>query len=242
MILVPLTLQAGENDTKTTQNRPSDFMIGRPGYFVGVHAGMNFPRAESDLFQMVTRELTLEKSDFRNPPIGFDLGVTLQDHLVLVFSGEYGRKSKKSEFRDFVEDNGQPITQTTTFRLFPVTATLRYYPMKLGETVGSYAWIPRRVLPYVGGGGGFIHYTFNQAGDFVDTKTLDIFYASLGSSGWTAMPVVVSGIDIGLTPAVFVNVEARYSWAKTDLSRDFGGFKPIDLAGLRVSGGINVRF
>jgi hypothetical protein len=241
-ILAPLTLQAGESDSESMQDRPSDFMIHKPGYFLGVHAGMNFPRAESDLFQMVTRELTLEKSDFRNPPIGFDLGVILQDHFALVFSGEYGRKNKKSEFRDFVEDNGRPITQETNFRLFTATATLRYYPLKLGETVGSYAWIPRRVLPYVGGGGGFIHYTFRQAGDFVDKQTYDIFYASLVSSGWAPMPFVASGIDIGLSPAVFINMEARYSWAQADLSRDFGGFQPIDLSDLRVVGGINVRF
>lgn len=242
IILAPLALHAGASDAEPTQDRPSDFMIHKPGYFLGAHAGMNFPRAESDLFQMVTRELTLEKSDFRNPLIGFDLGVTLQDHFALVFSGEYGRKNKKSEFRDFVEDNGRPITQETNFRLFTATATLRYYPLKMGETVGSYAWIPRRVLPYLGGGGGFTHYTFSQTGDFVDMQTFDIFYASLKSNGSVPTLFAVSGVDFGLTPAVFINVEARYSFAKADLSRDFSGFDPIDLNNLRVSGGINIRF
>lgn len=242
IILISLPLHAAESDAELAQERPSDFMIHKPGYFFGIHAGMNFPRAESDIFQMVTRELTLEKSDFRNPLIGFDLGITLQDHLILVFSGEYGRTTKVSEFRDFVEDNERPIAQETNFRLFTAAATIRYYPLKMGETVGSYAWIPKRILPYVGGGGGFVHYTFSQVGDFVDTNTLDIFYANLISSGWAAAPFVVSGIDIGLTPAVFINMEAGYSWAQADLSRDFGGFQPIDLSNLRVVGGINFRF
>ena len=242
LLLVPPALLAAENDANATQDHPSDFRIGKPRFFIGMHAGMNFPRAESDLFDMVTRELTLGKSDFRNALIGFDLGIALHEHFVLVFSGEYGRSKETSEFRDFVEDNGQRIHQRTVFRMVPLTAAVRFYPIKTGETVGSYAWIPNRILPYVGGGGGFVHYEFNQFGDFVDMQTFDIFYASLESNGSVPTLFAVSGVDFGLTSAVCINVEARYSFAKADLSRDFSGFEPIDLNNLRVSGGINIRF
>jgi opacity protein-like surface antigen len=242
IIMIPLPLRAGGSDAETAQDRPSDFMIRKPGYFLGVHSGMNFPRVDSDLFQMVTRELTLQKSDFRNALIGFDLGIALHEHFALVFSGEYGSSNENSEFRDFVEDNGRAITQRTIFRMVPLTATVRFYPIKTGETVGSYAWIPNPILPYVGGGGGFVHYRFHQFGDFIDMQTFDIFHASLKSSGWVPTLFVVSGVDFGLTPAVCINVEARYSFAKTDLSGDFSGFEPIDLNNLRVSGGINIRF
>jgi hypothetical protein len=39
-----------------------------------------------------------------------------------------------------------------------------------------------------------------------------------------------------------VGVEGRYLWAAAALQRRFEGFDPIDLAGLRLSAGINVLF
>lgn len=224
------------------QNGSPDFSLGEPHLFIGGHVGMNLPRANSDLFSMVQRELTLEKSDFQAPMFGGDLGITFRSQFAAVISFDYARTSKASESRNFVEDNGDPIRQTTHFSLMPITGTLRFYPLKLGETVGSYVWIPTRILPYVGAGGGIVRYNFNQAGDFVDFRTYDIFSAELESSGFVPTVHVSGGIDVSLTQLIFVNVEARYSWANADLSRDFAGFEPIDLAGLRLVGGIYFRF
>jgi opacity protein-like surface antigen len=224
------------------QERPSDFHLGHPRIFVGGHAGFNFPRADSDLFGMVARELTLEKSDFRAPVVGFDFGVPFQSHFAAVFSFEYARTSPVSESRNFVQDNGQPIRQTTHFTQMPIIGTLRFYPRKTGETVGSYAWIPTKFLPYVGGGAGVIRYQFTQSGDFVDSKTLDIFSADFRSSGVAATAHVVAGADIGLTWRIVANVEARYSFSHANLNQDFATFQPIDLTGLRISGGLFFRF
>ncbi len=237
--LAPLTgfLRAEEQ-----QDHPSGFLLREPRVFIGGHAGINLPQASSDLFAMVTRELTLQKKDFRAATVGFDVGVPLHSRFAIVFSFDYARTSPRSESRNFVEDNGDSITQTTRFSLMPLTATLRFYPIKQGETVGSYAWIPTRILPYVGAGGGIVRYNFEQFGDFVDIETLDIFPADLYSKGFAATEHVVTGMDIGITPTIFANIEARYSWAKADLSRDFSGFQPIDLAGLRLMGGIYFRF
>jgi outer membrane protein W len=244
-------LKAGEGEAESAetnspfvqpQETPSGFHLGQPRMFVGGHAGLNFPNAGSDLFGMVTRELTLGKSDFRSPAVGFDFGVVFQSRFATVFTLEYARTSPASESRNFVEDNGNAITQTTHFTQMPVTGTLRFYPKKIGETVGSYAWVPARFLPYVGAGGGVIRYTFSQSGSFVDSQTLNIFVASLESSGYAATGHVVTGVDIGLTWRVVANVEARYSWAHANLTRDFSGFQPIDLAGLRISAGMFFRF
>jgi opacity protein-like surface antigen len=252
VFFAPPLLHAGEAEPESTganssvpaqpQERPTDFHLGRPRVFVGGHAGFNLPRAGSDLFSMVTRELTLEKSDFRAPVVGFDLGVPFQSRFAAVFSFEYARTSPTSESRNFVQDNGQAIIQTTHFTQMPITGTLRFYPRKIGETVGSYAFIPTRFLPYVGGGGGIIRYQFSQSGDFVDSQTLKIFSASFKSQGLAATGHVVAGTDIALTWRIVANVEARYSFAHTALSQDFASFHPIDLTGLRVSGGLFFRF
>ncbi|HSW40348.1 MAG TPA: hypothetical protein VLL97_12745 [Acidobacteriota bacterium] len=218
------------------------FRINRPKVFLGAHIGLNAPRAGSDLFDMVTRELTLEKNDFRSAAFGFDFGVPVGSHFAAVISFNYSRATPQSESRDFVEESGDPISQTTRFSQMPITASLRYYPWKTGETVGSYAWIPTRVLPYVAGGAGFLHYHFSQKGSFVDRETLAIFSTELISKGYSPVIHTAAGVDVSLSPLVFINGELRYSWAKANLSQQFSGFQPIDLAGLRVIGGVYFRF
>jgi len=120
--------------------------------------------------------------------------------------------------------------------------TLRYYPGKTGEYVGSYAWIQTRLNPYIGAGGGALGYNLSQSGRFVDKTNLNIFSMALNSDGWTPTMHIAGGMDINLTPRIFVNGEARYSWARSDLSNDFTGFAPIDLSGVRILGGIYFRF
>lgn len=226
----------------TTQNSPSGFSLGGHNLFFGGHAGMNFPNAASDLFDMVTRELTLERKDFRSPFFGFDFGISLKSHYALVFTWEFSTVNQASEFRHYVEDNGNSIVQTTGFRQMPVIATFRYYPWKTGEEVGSYAWIPSRFIPYIAGGGGIMHYRFQQKGSFVDSNTLDIFYANLTSKGFTPVAHLAGGFDISLTPRLFANFEGRYMFANAHLSEAFTSFKPIDLKGLKTSGGLYIRF
>jgi len=238
----PEPTEADSSASAQPQERPSDFHLGRPRYFVGGHAGINIPSAGSDIFSQVTRELTLGKSDFRAPMFGFDFGVPFKSRFAAVFSFEYARTSPNSESRNFVQSGGQPITQTTHFIQMPATGTLHFYPRKMGEAVGSYAWIPAKFLPYIGGGAGVMHYEFSQEGSFVDNQTLNIFYASFKSKGFAPTGHVVAGADIGLSWRIVANIEARYTWAHANLSRDFTGYQPIDLSGLRLSGGLYFRF
>jgi hypothetical protein len=191
---------------------------------------------------MITRELTLQKSDFRAATFGGDLGIPIRSHFATILSFEYSRSTTNSESRDFVESNGDPIAQITRLTQVPITATLRYYPRKMGETAGSYAWMPTRLNPYLGAGVGILHYSVSQSGRFVDRQNLNIFDDSLKSEGFTDTEHLVGGIDISLTPRIFVNAEGRYSWASGGLSNDFTGFQPIDLSGFRLLGGIYFRF
>jgi hypothetical protein len=224
----------------------SGFRIHHPWVFIGGRVGVNFPRTGSvlynDIFNFVTRELTLEKTDFRAPMYGFDFGVTFHSRWAAVFGLEYGRVSRLSESRNFVDQDGSPINQTTRFSLLPITGTLRFYPLKMGESVGSYDWTPTRFTPYIGGGFGAVRYIFRQQGDFVDARTLNIFAAELKSDGFALVKHLVTGVDVSLTPLLVLNFEARYSWAEADLTRDFGGFLPINLSGPRLSGGVFFRF
>ena len=220
----------------------SDFNPRKPKIFMGGHIGFSMPKADSDVYDMMIRELTLEKSDFRATGFGLQFGVPIASHFAVVAGFEYSRSKNKSEFRDYVEDNGDPIEQTTEFRQIPIAITVRYYPVKTGEFVGNYAWIPTRLNPYIGGGGGALGYKLSQSGRFVDKSNMHIFSTTLKNNDWTPTAHIAGGIDINLTPRIFVNGEARYSWARADLSNDFTGFDPINLSGVRILGGIYFRF
>ena len=50
------------------------------------------------------------------------------------------------------------------------------------------------------------------------------------------------GIDVKATRRVYFTGEGRYLWSHSDLGSDFSGFKPIDLAGFKLTGGIRYMF
>lgn len=222
--------------------KKSDFLLGKPKGFFGLHAGLFFPRADSDLFDMITRELTLEKSDFRAWDFGLDFGFHLYDRIGLVFHCDYSKESAGSEFRDYVDEQGLPITQSTSLSQTSITAGIKYSLKQRGRQLSEYAWLPSRIVPFIECGAGALQYDFKQRGDFVDSTTLEIFPASLKSSGWTEVGYLGGGADIYLLGKTYLTLDLRYSWASHELDRDFTGFDDIDLSGLRVTAGVYWHF
>jgi hypothetical protein len=229
-----------------TDNDPgekkADFLMGKPKGFFGLHMGIFFPQADSEVFDMITSELTLEKSDFRALDFGLDAGFDLYEKVDLVFHFDNSKRSKDSEFRDFVDEQGLPITQNTSLSQSSITAGIKYLLKPPGRQVGKYAWLPSRIVPFIEGGGGLLDYTFEQNGDFVDSTTLEIFPAYMKSSGWTLTGYLGGGADIYLLKNIFLTLDLRYSFASDDLDQDFVGFDDIDLGGLRITAGIYWHF
>ena len=85
-------------------------------------------------------------------------------------------------------------------------------------------------------------YTFKQAGDFVDFRTLNVFTSDLSSSAWTPMAYGAGGIDYSLSPHLSLTTEARYDYARATMNKSFEGFNRIDLSGLSANVGLTVRF
>ena len=222
--------------------RQPDFSFEAPKGFFGFRIGRFFPRAESDIYDFIENQLTLDRRDFRAWDFGADGGVNLQERVDLIFSFDYQRRSKDTMLRDFVDENDLPITQTTRLEQIPLTAGAKFLLIPRGRRVGRYAWVPSPVVPYIGGGAGILWYKLQQVGDFVDESTLEIFPAHLRSAGWTPTGYAGGGVDIHAFKNAFLTVDLRYQWAKTDLKRDFVSFDPIDLSGLRVSAGLQWYF
>jgi hypothetical protein len=235
-------LKQPSNTQNEIEAAKSDFLFQKSRGYFGIRIGEFFPKADSGIFRMVTSELTLKKSDFRASDMGLDAGFSMYERVDLIFSLDDSERTGKSEFRDYVDEQGLPITQKTYYSQQMVTAGIKYLFVPRGRQVGHYAYLPSRIVPFVSAGGGLIWYSFKQYGDFVDSATLEIFPAYLESSGTAPTLYLGGGTDIRLFQAAYLTLDLRYSWAKRDMEGDFAGFDPIDLSGLRLTAGLQWRF
>ena len=222
--------------------RKEDFLFSRPKGFIGFRVGRFFPQAQGEIFDFITDELTLDRNDFRAWDLVFDGGFSLHERFDLVLGMEYMKRTKYSEFREWVDEQDLPITQKTYYSQFPMTIGAKILLIPRGHRVGNYAWLPSRVVPYVGMGAGVLHYSFGQSGDFVDASTLEIFSADLKSSGWGPTAYLGGGVDVNIARHIYLVVDIRYSWASPELNQDFVSFDPLDLDGTRATAGLQWHF
>ena len=239
---VLLVALAANPVTARAQETGPGFLFGAPVGSFTVRGGWALARAQSDFFAFTTENLTLNRRDFSSPAIDGDFAVRVLSRTdVLISSGLSGMK-RRSEFRHFIDNNDQPIEQTTTFRRVPITIGVKQYLTSTGRSIGKFAWIPSRVAPYVGAGGGTMFYSFRQEGDFINFQTNDVFPSYYSSNGWTSTAYATAGVDYSLGPRFALTSEARYTWSSAELSRDFSGFGRLDLSGLSTTVGLAVRF
>jgi hypothetical protein len=218
------------------------FLFGEPHATLNLRLGYSHANAGSDLFDFTTEQLTLDRGDFSSVSFETDFAVRVASRTRLVLSFAVAGIDKRSEFRDFVDNEDLPIEQNTEFFRVPLTIGVRQYLTSPGRSIGRYAWIPARVAPYVGAGAGVMYYQFHQTGDFIDFETMEVFTSQYESSSWTGTANVVAGLDFSLSSRLALTTEGRYTFARATLSRDFSGFERIDLSGFALTGGLSVRF
>lgn len=233
----PLTLFAQD-----AGERGDGFLFRRPVVSLSIRGGYDRPSGSSDIYDFATTQLTLNRGDFAALGFQLDVGVRLAERLDLVFTGGDARRSQASEFRNYVDNNDLPIEQTTTLRRLPLTVGVKYALTRPGEQIGKFAWIPSRLTPWVGIGGGTMQYTFRQSGDFVDFQTLNVFAKTFQSKGWTPMAYAHVGTDLSLNPRFALTGDLRYSAARATLTGAFDGFDRIDLSGAAATMGLTIRY
>jgi len=225
------------------QSAGNGYLFHPPNATISVRGGYSRAMAGSDVFDDVTSELTLDRGDFSSLTFGGDLAVHLGGQVDAVLSAGYSRSKHKSEFRDLVDNNDLPIEQTTTFERLPLTASLRYNLASPGRSIGHLAWIPSRVVPYVGAGVGGMRYRFKQEGDFVNYATNAVFPSVIDSEGeWTFVAQGMAGVDYNFSPRFGLSFDARYLHANGELGPSFQGYERIDLSGVSATVGLSVRF
>jgi hypothetical protein len=226
------------------QSNGDGYMFHAPEGRLTVRAGYDHANAHSDIFDQSVDLLTLKRGDFSGITVGGEAAFSVGSRFDISADLSFTHKSKGSEYRNLIDNNNQPIEQNTSFDRVPLTVNARFYLVEPGRSIGKLAWIPNKVVPWVGGGAGYMYYTFHQTGDFVDYQNNNVFTATgdeFYAHEWTGMYQAMGGADISLSPRVALRLDSRYVWAKAALTQGFTGFDKIDLSGVQGTLGLTYR-
>ncbi len=219
------------------------FLFGAPMGSIAFRAGYAGANAGSDLFSQMTTDLSLKKGDFSSFGYGLDVAFALRPRLDVVVSADISGMDKKSDYREWQDNAGKPIEQTTGFSRQAFAASLKYSLVPNGRTLGKFAWVPARYVPWVSAGLGRTLYKFKQDGDFIDFGNNNkVSKDQFSSSKWGGTAQVAAGLDWSINQWFALTSQAKYLSGKADLDLDFSGFAPIDLSGFGMTAGLTIRF
>jgi hypothetical protein len=239
--LAPI-VEAQDRQRPVVPAAPRDFLFGRPDRQVAVRAGWNFAGAGSDWYDFVTDQLTLERRDFNAVTVGGDVGVWMSNRSTFLVGVDVTHAGPRSEYRRMVDNNRLPIEQGTRLVTVDLTGGVRHALTERGRAIGRLAWIPRRVVPFVGAGGGAVYYRLQQAGDFVDFADRRVFPATFQSQGWAPTVYAGGGADIRVLRRVVLTADVRYRYGTAKLDQEWVDFDPLDLSGVRMTLGASWQF
>ena len=219
------------------------YLFRRPAGSFTLRGGFTQPTASSDVFNDSRKFLTLDRGDFATGSVSGDIGVRIADRWQLQFNGGYSKRTIASEMRDWEDNEGLPIEQTTSLTRLPFMVGMRFDLTQPGRRVSRLAYIPSKITPYVTGGAGIMWYSYRQAGSFVDFRSLDVFESTLTSKGTTGAAYGAIGADFSVRPTLAITTEFRYDMARAPMNQQFfSGFNKIDLGGVNATIGLTFRY
>jgi len=224
------------------QGSGDGFLFRRPGGSIRLWAGYDRALADSPIFRFVTDTFTLTRSSFGAFAIGTDVAVRVAPRAELVLSAGWAGSRAGSEYRHWMGSDGLPINQSTSLERVPLTVNVKWYLTAPGQSIGRFAWVPARLAPFVGAGGGLLWYRFQQYGDFVNYSDSTVVNDAFASEAWTGSLDAFAGMDVALGPRYVLTARAQYTWARSHLGADFIGPNAVDLSGLSLTAGVGVRF
>jgi len=196
--------------------------------------GLFTPSGDSDYWHGAEQEFTTKTSDFEDLVYGMDFIWNMHQPVGIMFSGDYYDGKNDMSYRDFVDTAGREIFHTTELDIAPLTAGIVVRLAPEGFPV----------KPYIGGGGGLYFWHLDETGDFIDfggNRNI-IFNDSFHDDGTTFGGYALVGLDVPIGTYFSVFGEARWDWAKDDLTGDFAGLGKLDLGGRRLTGGVAWHF
>jgi opacity protein-like surface antigen len=202
-----------------------------------VRFGGFFPSTDSNLFRDDSSLYTVSKHDWQ----GFTGGV--EGTFILARNVELGvhidgySRHVDTQYRDYERDQGAPIYQTLKLETVPMGMTLRFVPTSRNA----------KIAPYVGVGGDFVYWKYQEYGDFIDFQDpqLTIIPSSFEATGTTFGFHAVAGLRVALNEDISIVGEGKYMYAKEDhMGDDFPNIQSpaLDLSGWYGTIGLHIRF
>jgi hypothetical protein len=240
-LVLPLIAVATFARPAHAQRGGDGFVFRRPEGSIAFRIGYDHALAGSDIFGFTTSQLTLGKSAFSSFALAVEAALWVTPQVDIALGVGYAGSDRASEFRGYLDNNNLPIQQSTAFTRVPVSVSVRYHFRPSGRAIGTLAWVPTPLVPYVGFGVGREWYAFRQEGDFIDFSTLAVFPDRYSSTGWTEEVHAVAGAALSLNTRFALTGELRYTWARAPMNGDFVGFQKIDLSGVSLTTGLAFR-
>lgn len=241
-IVLALLLAVLPTALDAQSERERGYLFREPPVTLTLSGGLGLPTSGGDLWAFAFDELAMSRRDIASFDQNVDFAFRLNARTDFVLSYGVTDGRTQSELRDWLDENGQPIYQRTRFIRRPLSAAVRYSLRPRGRMIGSYAWIPNGVVPYVGLGAGRMSYRFTQNGEFVDSQTLEIFRDNYAASGNAGFVLGSTGVVWTLIPRIAITTELKYIHASADGRPSFEGFDKLDLSGVSTSVGFTLRF
>lgn len=223
------------------QDAGNGYLFGVPDGGLVIRFGYAIASANSDFYRQTTSLFNVDKSDFNGPTVGGEFDIRVAPRFDVALDVAWAGVTRQSHYRNLIDNNDQEIEQSTSVYRVPVTVNVKAYLASRGRSVGRLAYIPSKVVPWVGAGVGASWYKVRQAGDFV-ANTGAVYSDEITDSGWGPAFQGMGGVDVTLTPRIALMGDARYLWSRASMgSASFAGFDKIDLSGVSVALGVTFR-
>lgn len=230
------------------QRQRPNFLFGHPHVSLTLFGGYTMPTESPNQIINVggrlpaDQALSFYRKNFNSAAVSGELAVRATDRLDIVMDLGYSAAKTGSEYTNWLDNNNNPIQQTTRLSRTPLTFGLKAYLWKPGRAIGTLAWIPKPWVPFVGASAGWVWYKFEQTGDFIDYTNNNIYSDTYRVAGKAGTVDVFAGADWSLAPHFVLTAEGRYAWAHGPMGTDFQGFRSLNLSGFTASAGVSLRF
>lgn len=200
---------------------------------IRIRAGVFTPDGDSEYWQFGepgAPELTVftgDADDFEDVVLGVEYIRYFSDRFGFVLGASGYEAEEQQAFLFFEDQFGGDIVHTTTLEVGTFTAGFVFHLLSRD----------RRLVPYVGAGGGVYSWNLEEAGDFIDFSNLEIFFDRFEDDGEAFGWYWHAGLRVGLTRSWSFFGELRQHDAEDDLGGDFEGLGDLDLSGEEITGG-----
>ncbi len=200
---------------------------------VSLMGGRFYPNAESDIWDINFENLILSKQNFETTQFYLEWEGGKRHTTFFIGAALGGKRSITTEYRDYVWEDGSPITQTITYKNNPTYLGLRFYPIAVYR---------KGILPFVGAGVAFVSWEWSQSGEFIDFSDpyLPIYYGDYYRRDSSAGVFLNAGVVFKVDRNIGIRIMGFYTSAHGNLEPAFLGFEPIDLSGFSFFAGISV--